>query len=363
MSPLDPSLSSFSRRQFCLSLSAAFFTQLVKVKDVGPGGSFGISTGSFPIRTRQASYMADPGQSVGIPAEKFIDLCKSFGGDGCQMDLDQLNSSEDSYLKRIRSSLEDKGMFLELSLKAELLDNLDGLAAAAAVSKELGVSRLRLAVNGRRYEEFSGEPQWREHSERWLKKLQAAEPVLKQHNLRLGVENHKDWLADEQVSMLKTIDSPHIGACVDFGNNLALLEEPVEVAQKLAPYAVTSHLKDVMVAESEDGFLLAEVPLGQGILPLAKIMEILRRGNSAICFCLEMITRDPLKVPCRQDQYWATFGGRQESRLDKFKSLVLSKATTKPLPRISGMSSARMQAVEDDNIRRSSAYAKRTLGL
>ncbi len=363
MNSLQPNARPHSRRQFCQSLSAIFFGQLVKVKEVGPAGSFGIATGSFPIRMRQAAYSLGAGQAVGIPAEKFIDLCKSFGADGCQMDLDQLSSTESSYLNRIRLSAEEKGMFLELSLKAELLDDLDALTAAAAVAKELGVTRLRLAVNGRRYEEFSSESQWRDHMDRWQKKLQAAEPVLKRQSLHLGVENHKDWLSDEQVTMLKTIGSPLIGACVDFGNNLALLEDPLEVAQKLAPFAVCSHLKDMMVVESEDGFLLSEVPLGQGILPLAKMMEILRRGNPSICFCLEMITRDPLKVPYRENQYWATFGGRQESRIDRFKSLVLSRATTNPLLRISGMSSARMQAVEDDNIRRSVAYAKRTLGL
>ena len=92
-------------------------------------------------------------------------------------------------------------------------------------------------------------------------------------------------------------------------------------------------------------------------------MEVLRRSRSDIRFCLEMITRDPLKVPYLDDKYWASYEKRDTAKIEKFKTSVLSKAWTKPLPKISGMSSQRMLAVEDDNIRRCVAYAKRTLGL
>jgi len=126
---------------------------------------------------------------------------------------------------------------------------------------------------------------------------------------------------------------------------------------------VTSHLKDAAIAEIEEGCTIADVPLGQGILPLAKLMELLRRSKSDIHFCLDMITRDPLKVPYRDDSFWAAFGKRDTNRMDRFKSTVLSRATPKPFPRISGMSSSQMRAVEDDNVRRSVAYAKKTLGL
>ena len=187
--------------------------------------------------------------------------------------------------------------------------------------------------------------------------------VLKTQGLVVGIENHGDWMADELVDILHQISSPHLGACIDFGNSLALLEDPVEVAQKLSPYVVTSLLKDMMVSPTEDGFLLTDVPLGQGIIPLAKIMEILRKGRSDIHFCLEMVTRDPWKVPYKSDKYWATYQERNEDRMDNFKSAILNKASAASLPKISGMSSARMLAVEDENVRKCVSYAKRTLGL
>jgi 3-oxoisoapionate decarboxylase len=61
------------------------------------------------------------------------------------------------------------------------------------------------------------------------------------------------------------------------------------------------------VREYDEGFLLADVPLGQGFLELKKMVNILHKAQPKIRFTLELITRDPLKVPCLTDKYWATF--------------------------------------------------------
>jgi sugar phosphate isomerase/epimerase len=348
-----------TRRDFLRSLSAITLLQIARPTPVSALKSFGIAYTSFVVRSRQAQSADGPA----IPAEKYIDLCKSFGADGCQMAFSQLTSTDEDYLARVRRAVESKGMFLEFSLGGRSLEDPEEFARIASVAQQLGVTRARVAINGRRYEEFFELKKFAEFRTRWQQILLQSEPMLKQHKLAIGIENHKEWLVDELVEMLKKTGSPYLGACVDFGNNLALLEDPLDVAEKLAPYAVTTHLKDMAVAPSEEGFLLSEVPLGQGILPLAKIMEVLRRRRSDIHFCLEMITRDPLKVPYLDDKYWASHEKRDMAKIEKFKTTVLSKASTTPLPKVSGLSSQRMLAVEDDNIRKCVAYAKRTLGL
>ncbi|MEW5975754.1 MAG: TIM barrel protein [Acidobacteriota bacterium] len=352
-----------SRREFLAGISALMVPGLARSQAAGVRGAFGIAYTSFSIRMRQARQSQAEGEGPAIPADKFIDLCKSFGGDGCQMEISQLEVADADYLDKIRKAAEDKAMFLELSVGAAVLQDADALGRVAAIAQGLGVKRIRMAVNGRRYEEFFDFQKWKEFHDHWQRVFEQAEPQLKQHGLYAGIENHKEWMADELATILTKISSPHLGACVDFGNNLALLEDSIAVAEKLGPFAVTSHLKDMAVMEHEEGFLLSEVPLGQGILPLAKIMEILRRSRPDIRFCLEMITRDPLKVPCLTDQYWASHEKRDAQRIEAFKKSILSHSLTQPLPKISTMSSQRMLAVEDDNIRRSVAYSKRTLGL
>src|SRR6185503_1876690 len=102
-----------------------------------------------------------------------------------------------------------------------------------------------------------------------------AEPVLKKHRLRLAIENHKDWRVSELLDILKRLSSEWVGVCVDTGNSLALLEEPMAVIQGLAPFAFSCHLKDMGVQEYEEGFLLSEVPLGEGFLDLKKMIALL----------------------------------------------------------------------------------------
>lgn len=358
--------ASVSRREFISSLSAVAIAGLGGSQARAAQKSFGIAYTSFAVRLRQAAQNAagGAGNTAALSAEKMIELCHAFGGDGCQLDLARLSSFDAAYLKRIRALAEEKGMFLELSVGARTLGDPEALESAAAAARQLGVARLRAAMlSGRRYEDFSEMGKWREFVARSEQILQKAEPVLRRNKLMVGVENHKDWLTDELVEMLRRADSPHLGACVDFGNNLALLEDAVELAQKLAPYAVTTHLKDMAVRPYADGFELSEVPLGEGILPLGRIIEILRRERSDIHFCLEMITRDPLKVPYRADRYWATYEKRDTTRAQKFEAFILRLSSPRPLPTISDLDSAGMLEAEDENIRRSVAYAKKSLKL
>jgi sugar phosphate isomerase/epimerase len=348
-----------TRRGFLRTTSALVASQAVRAEGSPAKKSLGIAYTSFPVRMRQARASKTSGPA--LPAREFLELCRSFGADGAQMDIAQLPSREPGELKGLRQWLEERGMFLELSVGAKLLEDPEAFAGAAGVAHALGVSRLRTAIDGRRYEEFSSRASWDEFAARWRKSLERAAPMLERHRLRVGVENHKDWLSGELVDILRRIDSPSLGACVDFGNNLALLEDSLALAEALAPYAVTTHLKDMAVGGYDRGFLLSEVPLGEGLLPLPTIMERLRRSNPDIAFCLEMITRDPLKVPVRDDAYWATRDRWDDDRLARFQAQTLGLPPGRPLPRISSLDDAGMRAAEDENIRRCVEHYRKVL--
>ena len=96
----------------------------------------------------------------------------------------------------------------------------------------------------------------------------------------------------------------------------------MEVVEALAPRAFTTHFKDMGLEEYREGFLLAEVPLGTGVLDLPRVVRILRAARPEIRFNLEMITRDPLKVPCLTERYWATFPDLPGRHLARTLSLV-----------------------------------------
>jgi sugar phosphate isomerase/epimerase len=218
-------------------------------------------------------------------------------------------------------------------------------------------------LSGRRYETFKSLDAFRRFGESSFHSLKLAGPVAARHGIYLAVENHKDWRADELIAILKRIGNDHVGVCLDTGNSIALLEDPMEVVEALAPWALSTHFKDMGLEEFRDGFRLAEVPLGSGILDLPRIVADLRKSRAAIRFNIEMITRDPLEVPCLKEPYWETFPALSGRHLAKAVSLVRDHPRSSPLPRVSTLPlEARLQ-VEEKNARGSLEYARGKLGL
>jgi hypothetical protein len=162
---------------------------------------------------------------------------------------------------------------------------------------------------------------------------------------------------------MKSHPSEYLGVCLDFGNNIALLDDPINVTEMLAPFTIATHVKDMGVEWFNDGFLLSEMVLGQGFLDLPRMISLIRQSRPTTRFSLEMITRDPLQVPCLTDKYWVAFPDRNGVFLARTMQLVQRYKSTTPLPRISGLSPEAQLQAEQENVRASMQYAKSKLGL
>jgi sugar phosphate isomerase/epimerase len=233
--------------------------------------------------------------------------------------------------------------------------------------KEAGAVACHAALTGRRYEDFNSLEPFRKMFEQCQRSIELAEPVLRKYKMKLGIENHKGWRSAEQVAWLKRLGSEWVGICFDFGNNISLCEDPADTFRTLAPHTFFAHIKDMAVEEYADGFLLSEVPLGQGILDLKPMVQTLRKTDPGMIFDLEMITRDPLKIPVFTSKYWATFDddtsplpGRD---LAKVLDLVRKNRPKVPLPRMKGLSQEAQVKAEDEYNAQCIAYARQSLDL
>jgi sugar phosphate isomerase/epimerase len=292
----------------------------------------------------------------------FIEYCHGLGAGGVQIALE---SKEPGFATRLRARAEAHQMYLEgqVTLPRNASD-LDRFEAELRASKEAGAQIVRTTSStGRRYETFDSAEAFRQFADRVWQSLTLAEPILKKHCLRLAIENHKDWRVAELLEILKRLNSEWIGVCLDTGNSIALLEEPMSVIEHLAPFAISSHLKDMAVQEYEDGFLLSEVALGEGFLDLKRIVALLRDANPKLQFTLEMITRDPLKIPCLTKSYFAAMPMVPAGELAAALTNVRRHAWTRPLPRTTGLNTADQLALEDENVRKCFAYAGRELPM
>jgi 3-oxoisoapionate decarboxylase len=76
-----------------------------------------------------------------------------------------------------------------------------------------------------------------------------------------------------------------------------------------------------------------------------------------------MITRDPLKVHCLSDDYWASFSDRNGRYLARTLRFVQENMSSRSLPRISKLSHEEQLQVEEQNIAACLQYARENLVL
>lgn len=288
---------------------------------------------------------------------EFLEHCATLGAAGIQAPLH-------GDLRKLRSRAEQLGMYIEAMVTLPHGDDTAAFEESLRQANEVGAVALRSACLGtRRYETFSTLDEWRTHVADSKKSLHAAVPLLEKYRIPLGIENHKDWTVDEMVDVLREHSSEFLGVCLDFGNNISLLDNPMDVIEKLVPFTVTTHLKNMAVEPYEQGFLLSEVLLGTGYLDLAHVISLIRNARPKARFLLEMITRDPLKVPCLTDKYWVTFPDRNGIYLARTLTFVEAHKPSQPLPRFSQLTHEEQLRAENQNVIECLGYAHQTLGL
>ncbi len=126
-------------------------------------------------------------------------------------------------------------------------------------------------------------PQKREPIQRLVKRLRDFLPELRDRGITLAIENSSLGIYNsyDLVEILKQVNDPLVGACVDVANSLGLLEKPLETVKILAPYAKSLHLKDFCIkrAPRGGGFIISGVPLGEGMLNVKAVIDIIKNSG------------------------------------------------------------------------------------
>jgi sugar phosphate isomerase/epimerase len=290
-------------------------------------------------------------------AFEFLERCHVLGVSGIQTPLN-------GDLRQLRARAEQLDMYIEGMVPLPRKGDASAFEKSIEDAKSVGAVCVRAAaLSGRRYESFASLDDWQKFVTGSRASLETALPILEKHKLPLALENHKDWTADEMASLMQKYSSEYLGVCLDFGNNISLLDDPMTVVETLAPFTLTTHLKDMGVEEYNDGFLLSELVLGEGFLDLPRMISIIRRARPATRFSLEMITRDPLQVPCLTEKYWVAFPERNGVFLARTMQLVRKHKSANPLPRVSVLPHQAQLQAEDENVRKSINFVSAKLEI
>jgi 3-oxoisoapionate decarboxylase len=320
-----------TRRQFTLAAASAAAALAVPAKT-----QLGVCTTCYLTATRPRDTIA------------FLEHCHSLGAGGIQAPI---TNPDPAYIKNLRAKLDEYGMYYEGMIPMPKEENDAAYEAQIVAAKSAGATVFRSGcLSGRRYETFNDLASWKTFVANSEKAIERAARAADKHKVAIGIENHKDWTAEEHAALMRRFSSEYLGVTLDTGNNFSLLDEPYSVIETLAPWAVTTHIKDMALGEYADGFLLSEVNLGDGMLDMPRILKTIRKARPKVRIILEMITRDPLKVPVWTDKYWLTFADRRATALAKTIQLVKKNPARVPPPMTSDKPVDDVKALEAKNV-------------
>jgi sugar phosphate isomerase/epimerase len=98
----------------------------------------------------------------------------------------------------------------------------------------------------------------------------------------LAIENHDRFTTDALIQIMRTLESAHVGICLDTVNSFGALEGPALVVDRLGPWTVNLHIKDFAVrrADHNMGFTIEGRPAGQGQIDVPWLLrEVGKHGR------------------------------------------------------------------------------------
>ncbi len=187
---------------------------------------------------------------------KIVQLCENIS-------LQGYNSKS---LRQLRRRAEERGIALEIGIQEA---DLSILRAYLATAIFLGCNLVRVALN------TPGKHPTLNESVEIINELL---PVLKTESITLALENHFHLSSMEMLKLVKVVNNPLVGICLDTVNSIGLLEKPLDTVRSLAPYAVSVHLKDYKIVQCSVGYRIVGTPLGAGFLDIKSVIDLLNRS-------------------------------------------------------------------------------------
>lgn len=216
----------------------------------------------------------------------FLARAKELDVDGVSLETCFLESLDDGYIKELKAQLDEYGFDrvfawghpdgLERGLNDEEFSKMKKLIPSAQL---LGADVMRVTGSSFTWRHENH----KEQIARLKKQFKEAVKIAEDCGVKLAVENHIDFTANEIMELVVAVDSPNFGVNFDTGNFLRLLDDPVRGMEILAEHTFAVHLKDLQVNNVEatpaDWFFFSGVPVGQGLVDNQKLADILDGAN------------------------------------------------------------------------------------
>jgi 3-oxoisoapionate decarboxylase len=162
------------------------------------------------------------------------------------------------------------------------------------------------------------------HIEAMVKVLRAVRQQALDLGVKIAVENHSgDMQARELRVLIEEAGPAYVGACLDTGNPIWAVEDPMVTLEVLAPYVLTTHIRDAVVYEHPRGAAAQWVALGDGSLDFRAFVARFRELCPKVAMQFEIITgRPPRILPYLEPDFWKAYPKANAAEFARFVALA-----------------------------------------
>lgn len=230
------------------------------------------------------------------------------------------------------------------------------LALGLRLAKALGSPAFRVVLGAREDRRSPGGIEARIADT--VKVLQSQESLAKDLGVKVAVENHAgDMAAPELISLIEAAGRDWVGANMDSGNAAWTLEDPLHSLETLAPYVLTTSLRDSAIWETEKGCKVQWTAMGEGgVVDLKQYFARFAELCPGVAVNIETIGGFAIELPYLDPGFWEAWPKRTGAEFARF--LALAKRG-KPMAQYNGNDAERQKADLESSLR----YCRETLGL
>jgi len=152
--------------------------------------------------------------------------------------------------------------------------------------------------------------------------------------LKVAIENHAgDMQAREVKTLIEGAGKDFVGSCLDSGNPLWAIEDPHLTLETLAPYVLTSHVRDSKVWNTSQGAAVAWCRMGEGNVGIEGYVRDYAQMCPGRALSLEVIVNpSPRIFNYRDPKFWDGYRSTPAWEFARFLALAEKGAPPEPAP-------------------------------
>ncbi len=313
-------------------------------------------------------------RAMGWKAPQLIDFAAKLQTDSLFItDFDALESFDDNYLRGLKGKAADQGLQIHLGtwsicpsstrFKNKWGTAEEHLSLGLRMASTLGSPVLRVILGTGEDRATEGGIEARMADTAKVCRRQRSQAL--DAGVKIAVENHAgDMQAWELVTLVEQAGKDYVGVNLDSGNAVWTMEDPLASLETLAPYVVTTSLRDSAIWESPSGATVQWTAMGEGTLDLKGYFKRFAELCPGVPVHIETISGFNREMPYLQEEFWKVWPKARARDFARFLALAKKGKPRDPWKPLAGQDrKLAEQQYQKGEIERSLHYCKTQLGL